>query len=63
MTVCISESVYGDKGVIVGSKDERFQKAWGWKNRVSRENLFDVMNEIASWVNNELKEECLFEML
>ena len=33
------------------------------KCRVAKGNLFDAMEEIAFFINNELKDDCLFEVV
>lgn len=45
-----------------GAKAEEYNKRIG-KGRVSNGNLFTAMVGIADFVNNELKEECLFEVV
>ncbi|MBQ6483080.1 MAG: hypothetical protein IJI45_18395 [Anaerolineaceae bacterium] len=61
MIVTIYEG-YDDGYVLLGSKDERFHQAWGNVVRVSNKNLYRNLTEIATWVNNDLGEECLFEV-
>ena len=52
-----------DKGyILLGSKDERFHRAYGSVVRVSTSNLYIALSEIASWCNNEIGEEFLLEV-
>lgn len=53
-----------EKGtLLLGCKgDDRFAKAWGEVFRSSNGRLISDMRDIASWCNNELDEECLFEV-
>lgn len=66
MTVTIYEG-YDKTYIMLGSKDERFAKAWGRKvyggaYKVPVSNLYKDLSAVASWANNELGEECLFEV-
>ena len=61
MTITIYEG-YDKSYVILGSKDERFSKEYGSLMRVYTSNLYKDLTEVAKWVNNELGEECLFEV-
>lgn len=61
MTISITK--LDDVYIGIGSKDKRFQEAWGSVNRVSPARLFDAMTELAEWCNNTLKEEALFEVI
>lgn len=62
MTITIYEGYYDDSYVLVGSKDERFRVAWGNTMRIPTSLLYKNLAEISFWVNNELGEECLFEI-
>ena len=42
--------------------DERYAKAWGNVHRVNVTNIYRELESVANWVNNELGEECLFEV-
>ena len=60
MTVTIMEL---DKNYLgIGSKDKRFAEHWGSVLRTSRTGLFDMMESITIWANNEMKEAVLFEV-
>lgn len=61
MTITIYEG-YDSSYILLGSKDERFQKEWGQAVRVPVGLIYRNLAEIAAWVNNELEEECLFEV-
>lgn len=58
------ENDYCRINVTVGNNDCRmaWTEKYGTEIRVHRRNLFEVMLEIASWVNNEMCEECLFDV-
>lgn len=45
-----------------GKKAEEYRTRFG-SGQVSKGNLFSAMEEIADFVNNELKEECMFEVM
>lgn len=61
MTVTIYEG--NDKSyIMLGSKDERFRKAWGSVYKVPVSNIYKDLQSVASWSNNELGEELLFEV-
>lgn len=60
MTISIIEL---DKNYLgIGSKDKRFTEHFGDVLRSSKTGLFDMMENIAVWANNELKEAILFEV-
>ena len=61
MTVTIYEG-YDKSYIMLGSKDERFAKAWGSVYKVPVSNLYKDLESIASWANNELGEEFLLEV-
>ena len=61
MTITIYEG-YDDSYVLVGSKDERFRAVWGNMMTIPTRLVYKNLEEISSWVNNELSEECLFEI-
>ena len=62
MTITIYDSVKPNK-VIVENKRDKFVERYGHINiYVDKKDLFSVMQEMSKWVNNELKEECLFEI-
>ena len=61
MVITIYEG-YDKSYVILGSKNEEFHKAYGSLVRVSTNGIYTALAEIATWCNNELGEECLFEV-
>ena len=61
MTITIYEG-YDKSYIMLGSKDERFAKAWGSVYKMPVSNLYKDLQSVASWCNNELGEECLFEV-
>ena len=61
MTLTIYEG-YDKSYVTVSSKDERFTKEWGSFIRVPASAVYRQLADISKWVNNELEEECLFEI-
>lgn len=61
MTVTIYEG-YDKSYIMLGSKDQRFVKAWGNVLKVPVSNLYKDLASVTSWANNELKEELLFEV-
>lgn len=61
MIVTIYEGVYDT--VIFESVEEEFCKKYGsMRFKVSRDKMLEEMTTIATWVNNDLNEECLFEV-
>jgi hypothetical protein len=61
MTATIYEG-YDKTYVMLGSKDERFRKAWGDILKIPVSNIYKDMEQVAIWANNELGEEMLFEI-
>ncbi len=61
MVVTIYEG-YDKTYVMLGSKDERFAKAWGSVYKLPVSNLYKDLQAVASWANNELGEELLLEV-
>ena len=59
MTISITR--YDNGHVMMGSPDKRFKNAWGDFIKTHDSNLFNEMENVSNWVNNTLKEECLFE--
>lgn len=53
---------FDDSYVLLGCKDERFHKAWGSVVKIPCSCIYKNFAEIACWCNNDLGEECLFEM-
>ena len=58
MVVTIYEG-YDKTYVMLGSKDERFAKAWGSVYKVPVSNIYKDLQQVANWANNELGEELL----
>lgn len=57
---------YSDREVMVtceqgGKKADEYRKRFG-NGRCEKGNLYSVMEEIADFINNELNEECFFEV-
>lgn len=61
MTVTIYEG-YDKSYVMLGSKDERFAKTWGSVFKVPVSAIYKDLSQVTAWCNNELGEECLFEV-
>lgn len=61
MVITIYEG-YDKSYVLLGSKDERFAKNYGSVMRVFTNNLYRELADISAWINNDLEEECLFEI-
>lgn len=61
MTITIYAG-YDASYVMLGSKDERFGKAWGSVMKVPTSGIYKDLAQISFWCNNELDEECLFEV-
>lgn len=61
MVVTIYEG-FNNHEVILGSTDVRFRDNWGNMLRVSLSCLYSQLETISYWCNNELHEECLFEV-
>lgn len=61
MTITIYEG-FDKSYVLLGSKDEKFHKAWGSVVRIPVSNIYRDLAQISTWCNNELGEECLFEV-
>lgn len=61
MTITIYEG-YDKTYIMLGSKDERFRKAWGDVLKIPTSNVYKELENIASWVNNVIGVECLFEI-
>ena len=54
---------YTDDYIILTSKHEEFIREYGSKvNVYTNTGMYGVFSEIATWCNNEVGEECLFEM-
>ena len=61
MTITIYEG-YDKNYVMLGSKNPEFINTWGNTYKVPTTSIYKDMQNIANWVNNELGEECLFEI-
>lgn len=61
MTITIYEG-YDKTYVMLGCKDKRFAKAWGDVYRVPVSNIYKDLEQVTYWCNNDLGEECLFEI-
>lgn len=61
MTITIYEG-YDKTYIMVGSKDERFRKAWGSVVKIPSSTVYKDLAQISYWCNNEIGEECLFEI-
>lgn len=61
MTITIYEG-HNKTYISLGSNDVRFANHWGVFYRVPVSNLYKELSDITSWANNELGEECLFEV-
>ena len=61
MTITIYEG-YDKSYVMLGSKDERFRKAYGDVVKIPTSNIWKDLEGVAIWCNNEIGEECLFEI-
>lgn len=48
--------------LFIGSKDKRFNEAWGVVNRTSKTLLFTTMQELSEWAKKKYNEECTFEV-
>ena len=60
MTVTIFDG--NESGIILTSKDKRFTDAYGDIYAIPSSRVYEGLSGIASWANNELGEECLFEV-
>lgn len=48
--------------IMLGSKNEEFHKAWGSTIKIPVSAIYRDLAQITYWCNNELSEECLFEI-
>lgn len=61
MIVTVYEG-FDNSHILLDSKDRRFLKEYGGSIKAPNGRVYRVMAALASWVNNELGEECLFEV-
>ena len=61
MVVAIYEG-YDKSYVMLGSKDKRFAETWGSVFKVPTSNIFKDLEQVSRWCNEELGEECSFEI-
>ena len=61
MTATIYEG-HDKNYIMLGSKDKRFAEAWGNVYKIPVSNIYKDFEQVASWANNELGEEMLFEI-
>ena len=62
MTITVYESIKPDKALIESKRDEFIKRYGKMLVEIPARDLVHEMRMIAYWVNNELKEECLFEI-
>lgn len=60
MTVTIFDG--NGSAIILTSKDKRFVNTYGEIYAIPVPKVYEGLSEIASWANNKLGEECLFEV-
>lgn len=48
--------------IMLETKNTEFVKKWGDKVKVSTNDVYKELEKISNWANNELGEECLFEI-
>ena len=61
MIITIYEG-YDKSYVMLGSKDDRFHKAFGSVVKIPTSAVYRDLAQISFWANNELGEECVFEV-
>lgn len=61
MTITIYEG-YDNSYIMLGCKDQRFHDAWGSVVKIPVSSVYKNLAQVASWCNNDLGEECLFEV-
>lgn len=62
MTITIYDPHEGHEFIAFKSNHSDFKKEYGTRILTTLHNQFTVMKDLAYWVNNDLKEECLFEV-
>ena len=61
MTITILEG-YNGATVFLTAKHAAFKEAFGEGIHIRTYGIFKELQRIASWVNNDIGEECLFEI-
>lgn len=61
MVVTIYEC-YDKHHVILKSNNKEFKEKYGSHIYLPTDTIYKKFSEIATWANNDLKEECLFEV-
>ncbi len=61
MVITVYDSVKKGSAIVENCTRKEFIEKYG-HTYFTTEDLFKTMKEISIWVNNELKEECLFEV-
>lgn len=62
MTITIYESIKPDIALIESKRSEFIKRYGKMLVEIPAKDLVKEMTKISRWVNNELKEECLFEI-
>ena len=62
MVITVYESVKPDKALIESQRDEFIERYGKMLVELPAKDLVHEMRMISVWCNNELKEECLFEI-
>lgn len=61
MIITISKGT-SKSSISLTSKNAQFKVFWGDVIRINSSALYDTLSEISDFVNNELCDECLFEI-
>ena len=62
MTITVYESIKPDKALIESKRDEFIKRYGKMLVELPAKDLVHEMRMLSVWCNNELKEECLFEI-
>lgn len=62
MTITIYDPHNGHNFICFKSNHPEFKKEYGERILTTFYNQFSVMQSLAEWVNNDIKEECLFDV-
>lgn len=62
MVITIMDGGGAGNRLVLKSRDKRFIARYGEELETTANNFYLASVEISSWVNNELKEECGFEI-